>query len=288
MPSVTERNIDLTVQDLQGKYTKASMAMSRAMDVAVAKRGLQAAQAKGFRMLPEGASSKEKRRMLERIADEIDLTIGGTTKLQTPAAYRNEGAKLILQYTGAINSKFQKLLEAMRVNKGNIPKQAALLTAVFFAAYAEVSISKMSLGFEDPEQRAIDTTKGVFSNVPGLGQVLFALDTGDYNPIPVAANISEAFKRTNRFMNGDESAVSAAYGWMQVAGAPKQLRKTIEGIGAGKGIKGAIAGKNFDYSTADSGSTSGTGGLATSGGLGRGLTKSKKKKGSVQRKRSRF
>lgn len=189
-------------------------AMSKMLTSEVRKR-----TKKGEKLTP-----KKLRRILRDVADEIDLAFGGATPAQKPPIYQSQLGEAMLTLMSTINSQFQFYIKNLEVGIADSDAKhiASVLTAFFFAAYAEQAITRMDLGFEDEEQFWKEMMYATGGKAPIMGSVLFAFETGDaLQPSAMLANISQVFK------NGP-----TAWELAHLLGTPRQIRDYVEGIGA--------------------------------------------------------
>lgn len=235
-PVVTERMPSIEVADTQLKIDRGLLFGIAWADKAVANGLFDKLLAKELMsMEKEGIklSTKSLRQAVARISDKIDLGAGGVTAAQRPPFYRSEVGKLALMLTSTINSRMQYYLKnaIQGINDRDVFMLAKIATAGFLAAYAEVVIVKQAhIWGEDTKAMAKDILRSAGGNIPVAGGMMYALDIGRWSPSAVFANVAEAIEKTGKMLDDKESLSRVLFGWAEVAGLPKQIRKTTGGI----------------------------------------------------------
>jgi len=198
----------------------------------------------------EKLNTKSLDKAVTAASDKLDLMMGGVTPAQRARLYRSEQGKFALQLTSTINSNFQYKISRTNPDiPGHIAaKLAKISTAIFLTAYAEVSITKASLNWNDTLTMVKDVAKGAAGNIPLVGAALFAIDSNNYDMSPVLSNINDALSKTNSWAKGNTDFLTALATWAELGGLPKQIRKSIEGGMEYGDLRHIYGGKNIDYS----------------------------------------
>lgn len=253
--SVLERVPDISMADLADNVDKTLLGGITYTDKYVAGGNLanvlSSELAKARKASPEGKiDNKAIRQALKVASDKIDLAMGGVTPAQRAKIYRSEAGKLFGMFTSTINSRFQYFIE--QGNKGIKTKDAKMLakvaTATFLGAYAEVAITKLALTSGDAAQDAKDTVKSALGNIPMVGSFMMAIDTDKWNPSPAIQNVSDALTYNAKVLSGASDDIMGGIARIaEVAGMPKQLRRSVEGYSEFGGLRETIGGKYIDY-----------------------------------------
>jgi len=189
-----------------------------------------------------------------RIQNRLDLMMAGTTRSQFPPAWRTELGKLALQFLSTVNARNQYYIEkaildglesdgtfknasqAKRKAAAKAASKAGLamaraLTAYIFSAYLEMVINKMDL---TPKHFFKELGMTALGNIPAIGAIMFAIQYGKADVAPAIGGMGESFSRA---MDAVKSGGGINESWiyfLEMAGFPKQFRKTYEGVQAVK------------------------------------------------------
>lgn len=266
--SVIERIPDISMADIGSNADKILMGGISFTDKMTAGKALAMVFSKNLKEMgyKEAANSRMKnkilRQALQKSSDAIDLAMGGVTPAQRAKVYNSELGKLVSMFSSTINSRMQYFIE--KGNKGIKTGDAKLLakvaTTLFLSTYAEMSITKLALSSGDAATDAKNLLKSALGNIPYIGSVLYAYESGTYHMSPVEQNIEGAITGTAKAVESGESGdiLGAAARIAEVMGLPKQIRRSAEGFSEFGGIRETIGGKYIDYDKTQGKSSSGS------------------------------
>jgi hypothetical protein len=255
--SVVERIPDISMADIGSNADKYLMGGISYTDKLTAGKALALVFSKelkegGYKTAKNGREkSKILSQALQRASDKIDLAMGGVTPAQRAPIYRSELGKVAGMFTSTINSRMQYFIEnaSQGIKKKDAVKLAKVATTLFLSTYAELAITKLAFTSGDAAEDAKNWLKSFAGNIPLMGSVIFAYESGKYNPLIYAQSIGDAFNGTKTAVNsGDPGDIlGAATRIAEVTGLPKQIRRSVEGYEEFGGIRETIGGKYIDY-----------------------------------------
>ena len=262
--TVTERVPDISLTDASSKYDRAILYGITEADKRFAGgtfNKLMSRELEKIKKEKGQLSNKDISAALQRVGDTVDLSFGGVSPSQRPPIYKTELGKLGLMFTSTLNSRLQYYIQqgAKGIRTKDAAKIAKVMGAFLLAAYAETAISKLSLGADDGYEMAKDVSKAAAGNIPMVGAILFAADSGKYEASAALSNLTDAVEKTatwGKTMESDDLLAAMAR-WGEVGGVPKQVRKSIEGYNEYGDLRHTIGGKNIDYATQGKGSGQG-------------------------------
>lgn len=256
-PSVTERKPEIAVADMTSKLDQFLLWGIIKADQFFAKKGLERVlAAELMAMEAEGINihnTKVLRKALKRVSDRIDLAMAGVTPAQRPPFYRTEFGKMALMLTSTINSRLQYYLlnasEAYKSGKAFEQKSMArdafmiakIITGFLLVGYLEKVMAKISFTWDDARSMAEDIIKSTLGNIPVVGGLIFALDSGEWHVSPVASNFADALEAIGDWSRDEKPIEKPIFEIWEVLGLPTQVQKMYSGskiIAQGKRLTG--------------------------------------------------
>ena len=243
--SVNERTLGYDIQDLKSTIMKWMTQPALWTDRLTAKLGYIAILERELQRAKKAGITVDARtfKRMQFVADNIvDGIMGGMAKSEQPKYFRSELGKNVNTFFSQVNSQTQfyvtdiwrkEVSKDIRADQNKIFFLTKAMAALFMIGYTEEIINRLDWGFGwDEEEDEADwekifkeTTKNIVGNVPIMGSLIYALETGKpFTPAPVYASLLKIILNLSRGKFGDAAWEGTGFIYM-----PNAVQNVIKG-----------------------------------------------------------